>query len=291
MNPDRSVALAQRAPTSSSPASVTLGVLASPPFVVALGLLLLNDWVLKDALGNWLTGKLSDVAGLAAFAMFWAALLPARRRAVFIATAVVFTCWKSPLSEPVLHAWNSLGVLAVARVQDWSDLVALVALAPAWLHVCRIAAQPPSHPFSFLGRIRAVATAVIAIMAFAATSVYRPHPIEVATYGMPGTRDAVIAALDSLRIPVSDRRGKREERAADTLVVNIRHPPERWLYVTIEVRDVGPGASEVRTIALGPVSPLPSTETLQRVFVLQVVEPVRRWLSGRGAAFPAGASP
>lgn len=287
---DRSVPLTQSTLKSSSRASVTLGVLASPPFIISLGVLLLNDWLLKEALGNWATGKLSDFAGLAAFSMFWAAVFPTRCRTVFVATAVAFTCWKSPLSEPALHAWNLLGVLPLARVQDYSDLVALLALGPAWVHVRRMTVKPPSGPLPFLRRIRAVTTAMIAIMAFTATSVYRPFPIEVAVYAMPGTRDAVIAGLDSLRIPVEKRRRKGGERAADTLAVNIRHPPERWLNVTVEVRDLGPATSEMRTIALGPVAQPPSTETLQRVFTLQVVQPLRQWLSGRAGKPPGGST-
>ena len=54
-------------------------LLTSPAFIAALTLLILNDWVLKPAFSNWVTGKLSDVAGLVAFAMFGTALLPDRR--------------------------------------------------------------------------------------------------------------------------------------------------------------------------------------------------------------------
>ena len=38
--------------------------LASPGFVLALVVLVLNDHVLKQAYPGWVTGKLSDVAGL-----------------------------------------------------------------------------------------------------------------------------------------------------------------------------------------------------------------------------------
>jgi hypothetical protein len=37
--------------------------LTSPAFLVAIALLIVNDWVLKPAVGSWWTGKLSDVAG------------------------------------------------------------------------------------------------------------------------------------------------------------------------------------------------------------------------------------
>ena len=38
-------------------------ILASPVFSGAVTVLIVNDWVLKDAVGGWSTGKLSDVAG------------------------------------------------------------------------------------------------------------------------------------------------------------------------------------------------------------------------------------
>jgi len=52
---------------TSTPRSAYLCNLA---FIVGLGLLLLNDHVLKATYGNWFTGKLSDVAGLLIFPLF-----------------------------------------------------------------------------------------------------------------------------------------------------------------------------------------------------------------------------
>ncbi len=49
-------------------------LLRSPVLLGAVGVLLLNDFVLKAAFHSWLTGKLSDVAGLAAFTIFWCAI-------------------------------------------------------------------------------------------------------------------------------------------------------------------------------------------------------------------------
>src|SRR5688500_19108851 len=80
--------------------------LASPLLIAAVAVLVVNDWVLKPAFHNALTGKLSDVAGVAAFALFWAALFPRRRFHAFLMTAVAFTVWKSPASQPVIDAWK-----------------------------------------------------------------------------------------------------------------------------------------------------------------------------------------
>jgi hypothetical protein len=67
--------------------------------LVLVGVLLLNDYVLKAAFHNWLTGKLSDFAGVAAFALFWCMLFPQARRLILLGTAAGFAFWKSPAAD------------------------------------------------------------------------------------------------------------------------------------------------------------------------------------------------
>jgi len=45
-------------------------ILVSSGFLAGLSVLLVNDFVLKQIFHNWLTGKLSDLAGLFIFPMF-----------------------------------------------------------------------------------------------------------------------------------------------------------------------------------------------------------------------------
>lgn len=52
-------------------------------FLLALTLLLLNDFVLKETFANWFTGKLSDFAGLFVFPLFWITLFPNRKQLIF----------------------------------------------------------------------------------------------------------------------------------------------------------------------------------------------------------------
>ena len=61
--------------------------LTHPALLLTTAVLLLNDHVWKAAYGSALTGKLSDVAGLLAFAWCAAAVLPRRRRARLLAFA------------------------------------------------------------------------------------------------------------------------------------------------------------------------------------------------------------
>ena len=142
-------------------------LLTSPGFLMALALLALNDALLKQQYANWLTGKLSDVAGLFAFPMFWCALTRRdRQRWIFIGSAILFAAWKSPLMEAPLAAWNALGVWPLTRVLDYTDWLALAVLPVAWMHAARVdrGAAP-----QWLRRARPVA-ALCAVVLFTATS-------------------------------------------------------------------------------------------------------------------------
>jgi hypothetical protein len=270
--------------SSASPRlSHATSVLTSAPFGLAVALLVLNDWILKAAIGNWVTGKLSDIAGLAAFSMFWAAVFSRQRRAVFLVTGAAFVFWKSPLSEAALQAWNALALWPLARVVDYSDLLALGVLPLTYRLLCQMERREAGGLDHLARRVRALATGVAAIVAFTATSILHPIPLEEAAYAMPAARDEVLAALDSIRAPLSDRPKKRGSSSADTLVVYVRHPPERWLRLTIEVRDQPPSQSEIRPIFISPTAPAPSAEGLRRAFIAQVVQPLREWFARRGS--------
>jgi hypothetical protein len=151
-------------------------VLVSPAFVVAVAVLVINDWVLKDAVGSWWTGKLSDVAGLFAFPLFWSAFLPRHARSVYIATAIGFLVWKSPLVDPLLAGWNSIGLWPAGRVVDYTDWIALGVLWPSY-RVAHSTAPSTWQGWSTMAR-RVAATAMtgLAAIAFLATSVAEPNP-------------------------------------------------------------------------------------------------------------------
>jgi hypothetical protein len=92
--------------------------------------LVVNDHVLKPLYHNWVTGKLSDFAGLAAFGLFWCIMFPAARRVILVATAVVFAYWKSPAADSLVTLLNDALPFSVGRAPDITDLVAITALLP-----------------------------------------------------------------------------------------------------------------------------------------------------------------
>ena len=97
------------------------------PFVVCLGILLLNDLYLKGQYHNWLTGKLSDICGLLVFASFWSAIFPDKKQIVYFSTALLFIVWKSPYSQLLIDFFSQT-FFPIHRVIDITDLFALLFL-------------------------------------------------------------------------------------------------------------------------------------------------------------------
>ena len=114
----------------------SLRALAHPGAVLALVMLVLNDHVLKQAWPGWVTGKLSDVAGLVVAPLLLAAVLRcARRRAPFRwrlprraqASSSARLRRRCPAPATCGASWFS----DVMRA-DVTDLLALPALCAAW---------------------------------------------------------------------------------------------------------------------------------------------------------------
>lgn len=105
--------------------------LSTLPFLICLFLLLLNDFYLKGAFHNMLTGKLSDFCGLFIFPIFWSVFFPKRKLAVFLLTGLLFVLWKSEYSASFITFFSS-AFFPIQRVVDPTDLLALLVLPLAW---------------------------------------------------------------------------------------------------------------------------------------------------------------
>jgi hypothetical protein len=143
--------------------------------VLGIVVLILNDHVLKGNAPGWLTGKLSDFAGLLFFpflAILAAALLRLPRPAWvgFTLTAAWFTAiktlpWAAELTESI-HPWPARIVV------DPTDLVALVSLIPAiWIWNRTVRDEPTRTRARASTRFLLVGVAAMATMA---TSPYDP---------------------------------------------------------------------------------------------------------------------
>jgi hypothetical protein len=113
--------------------------IAHPIWLVALAVLALNDHVLKGAglLPGWLTGKLSDFAGLIVAPVLLAAVTRARRPGARAAACALVAAGFAAIKLSPLAARAFEDAMARLHVPSrvWSDptdLVALVALPVAW---------------------------------------------------------------------------------------------------------------------------------------------------------------
>jgi len=172
----------------------SLDQLLSPWLLFGLALLLTNDLFLKRALGNTFTGKLSDVAGLFVFPLFWSALLPRWRGTIHLVTGIAFVLWKSPAAQPFIDAWNSLMPWRIGRTVDPTDLVALLVIPAAYLQASSAAAgtAPVRRPWR-------AAVVGIALFAFAATS-YRTTFHYQQSYPSHVATARLVAHIDSLQM-------------------------------------------------------------------------------------------
>ena len=105
-----------------------LQVFLSWPFFVSLAILLLNDSYLKATYSNWVTGKLSDFAGIFLVSLVLFALMPGRIRVCGCVVVGLFVLWKSPVADPFVDLVRSSGVTNFGRVVDYSDLIALAVI-------------------------------------------------------------------------------------------------------------------------------------------------------------------
>ena len=141
---DRSSTFAGRAPAHrlAVPAHVSSKV-ALAVFASALAVLVLNDWVFKGSgvLPGWLTGKLSDFAGLIVAPVSLASCLAARRRSTQLcciaSVAIVFALTEvSPACAQLLQQVLAGVGLAWRLWPDLGDLWALAVLPLGWF-CCR----------------------------------------------------------------------------------------------------------------------------------------------------------
>ena len=138
--------------------------LIHPVFLICVALLLLNDFYLKYAFHNWITGKLSDITGLLAFSLFGFAVSSLERKKVLLFVSFFFLWWKSPLSESFISFINQQLDIPVTRVVDLSDYLALIFLPiTLWL-------KPPVAAPVKWQQVIISGSGLISLFAFCATS-------------------------------------------------------------------------------------------------------------------------
>lgn len=211
----------------------------SAPFVACLALLMLNDWVLKEAWHNTITGKLSDFSGVALFSLFWIALIPSHVRTIFIATAAIFAFWKSPLSQPLIELWNAGMPLKLARTVDYGDLVALLVLPG-------IASYVQKAPSRLTGRWFKIPFAACALAAMMGTSKIPDTPESRALHRVWDERvsrytwnSSQLAEKDERRLITLLRTIPEKTALAPTTVYRTEHRGDHVINVTHKLPEYG----------------------------------------------------
>jgi hypothetical protein len=121
--------------------------LVHPFALTAIAVLVINDHLLKYEFPGWVTGKLSDFAGLIFFPLLLWALVHRGFVVGLVATGAVFAAIKlwQPANEigewgfgiarwplDAIATWSLPRLGPASIVRDASDLIALPALAVAW---------------------------------------------------------------------------------------------------------------------------------------------------------------
>lgn len=94
-------------------------------FIICLVLLFVNDHIFKTLFHNWFTGKFSDVFGIILLPFLISFLFPKIKENSVFFTALFFMFWKSPYSQKFIDLYNSISLIEIHRVVDYTDLVAL----------------------------------------------------------------------------------------------------------------------------------------------------------------------
>lgn len=144
------------------------GVLLS--FVI----LVVNDEWAKQAYPGWMTGKISDFAGLFLFALILRKVFPTYFKLSGIILAGSFFLWKSPLSSSLLATWNESGIWHLERVIDYTDWIAVSIIPLSWLPVF---GQQERLQFALPGYFRNGGIAVFCLLVFCSTSRQKSHYI------------------------------------------------------------------------------------------------------------------
>jgi hypothetical protein len=142
-------------------------------FIVGLVILLLNDHFLKAQFGNWFTGKLSDFAGLLIFPLFLKFVFPVSSRKAIGITFLGFLFWKSPLVQPLLDAYNTLGIWPLGRVVDYADYLAFLVLPLSYYVLEHTERFRLTKGLNHQWQLNSVL--MLAVFAFVATSQDKPY--------------------------------------------------------------------------------------------------------------------
>jgi hypothetical protein len=167
-----------------------------PFFIISLLLLAINDHYLKYEYPGWFTGKLSDFAGIYVLTYLLFRQFPNKIRLISASVAIAFIWWKSPHSSPIIGYLNTIN-LPMERVVDYSDLMALIVMIPAY-HYSRFVATELRYSLLsksalFIAPIILCSTSMIQRTAYSFNFINK-------TYAFEMSKASLVAELNKLQL-------------------------------------------------------------------------------------------
>ena len=150
-------------------------LILSPGFLLGLAILAGNDFLWKAHYHNWLTGKLSDFAGLWSITLLTFAIVKIRPRWVILFWAISFLFWKSLYSQPLIDSWNQTGLPTIGRVVDLTDLTAIFILPIAFIYARKRQRLASLKLAWILRRAAILSTLSLSLFLFTATQFVGDH--------------------------------------------------------------------------------------------------------------------
>jgi hypothetical protein len=175
-------------------------------FTLPVVLLLLNDHYFKYAYPSFLTGKLSDVVGLAVWFVFFICLFPKYPKNIIISTIVLFVFWKSPYSQPIIAFFLNNFNIKLNRTIDFTDLWALLIIIPFYKYRTLLISTFSNTKKSFK-----YVYSFVVVLAICATSYSSPSYVIITNYEFKDTNWVIPiskrSVIEKTRLPRNDKKG------------------------------------------------------------------------------------
>lgn len=178
----------------------TFSLLTSKLFLTGLIVLLSNDIYLKYHFSNFITGKLSDFAGIFIFPFFFSVLFRKYVLQIYTFTFLFFVFWKLETSDNLILLTTKLTNIRFHRTIDISDLLAL-AIMPFSYKYFKSQQNKVANQINANKLIPTIPISIIAIFSFCSSSNPREfvdiHIVSNKIYELPFNKETLFKKIYS----------------------------------------------------------------------------------------------
>jgi len=142
------------------------------PLYLSVAVLILNDHYYKEAYPSWITGKLSDFAGIFLIVLLLRSIAPNHIHKITAGVIIIFAFWKSTYSQPLIDSINAYSSIKIGRVVDLTDLLAFSMIPVAHF------VSTYGHKYKInlnLVELLKIPVIIATVLAITGTSVVIPH--------------------------------------------------------------------------------------------------------------------